>query len=127
MGKPGMRLKIPMMRLMRPKYRVSAQRGRLMSRTSADMDQKNTAMIMLERGPTKAMLNSLDGLSGSPFNSATPPRMNRVILRTSSPCLLATREWVSSWPRTEAKKSRLVTNPITQYCHWGQPPKRLGK
>ncbi len=50
------------------------------------MNQKNKAMAMLERGPTKAMLNSLDGLPGSPLSSATPPRMNSVILRTSSPC-----------------------------------------
>ena len=54
---------------------------------------------------------------------ATPPSRNRVMLRTFTPSLSATREWPSSWSSTETKSSRAVSKLKSQELPRLQDPR----
>ena len=71
------------------------------------------------RGPTMAITNSCWGVSGSRWMFDTPPKRNRVMLRTGTPRALATRECASSWANTEAKTSSAATRASP---HWTPAP-----
>ncbi len=92
MGKPGRRLKAPRKRLMNQRYLAIAERGSLTERRIEAKKKQRIAIAKLVKGPTKAMKNSFEASLGSSEIWATPPRMNRVIRLTFSPCLTATRE-----------------------------------
>src|SRR3990172_4020961 len=89
-----------------------------MARSTA---RTTAAIAKLVSGPTTAMTNSVDGFFASPARFETPPKMKRVIERTSSPRDLATSEWASSWTTTEAKRRIAVIAPRSQYSTTARP------
>ncbi|MDP2932443.1 MAG: hypothetical protein Q8O05_08125, partial [Chloroflexota bacterium] len=76
-----------------------------------EIAQKIPPRSRLHIGPASAIRNSSRGDLGSWVISETPPKINRVIDRTGMPMDWATTLWLSSWARTEPKKSRLVMTP----------------
>ena len=63
----------------------------------------------------------------SPDRFETPPKMNSVIERASSPRERATNECASSWMSTDTNSSSAVIAPRTQYSSAPGGAPRLGK
>jgi len=81
----------------------------------------NTASRALTAGPAAATSRAPRGVGGSRSMVATPPSMNRVMLRTFTPTRWDTRAWPSSCSTTERNSSRAVIKPsstLPWYWRW---------
>src|SRR2546423_14971699 len=75
----------------------------------------------LDTGPAIDVRNSAIGeLELFCAISDTPPKMNSVICRTSTPSRRATRQWLSSCNSTHANRPSEVTVPANQYVNPGE-------
>ena len=71
-------------------------------------------MAALTSGPAMAIHASRPGVSGSRPSWDTPPRMNRVMLRTGIPCERATSEWPNSCASTETNNRSAAMSATDQ-------------
>ncbi len=69
------------------------------------------AKSALTAGPAAATSKAPIGVEGSRSTEATPPSMNRVMLRTFTPRRSDISEWPSSCNTTERNSSSAVRNP----------------
>src|SRR5579884_1982116 len=86
-----------------------------------------TPRAMLESGPAKAIQNSSPADDGSRVRFDTPPNTYNVIVLTGRPRACATKEWLSSWIRTETNSSSAAATATAQYSPSLQCLKFAGK
>ena len=115
-GNAGSKLNIATNKLITERYHKTATTGTPNPKISAACCKtlKRTASRKLAMGPAMAMKNSIFGVLGSSFISATPPKMKSVMPSISSPYFRAMREWENSWIRMETKRPIAPTKPMIQ-------------
>ena len=120
-------MKTPSTRFIHQRYQSTAAAGDSVAGSTpwATHSTRNSAKLV--SGPTTEIMNSSRGPLGSAPRLLTPPRRKRVMPSAGKPRALATREWASSWMRTETKRSRAATIPVAQYVRAAHPAYRDGR
>ena len=113
-GRPGRRLKRASSRLRNPSLVTISPSTADWWAAGCTAALSATASARLTSGPAKATARAPRAVGHSRSTLATPPSRNRVMLRTFTPWLRATRAWPISWSTTETNSSRAVARATSQ-------------